>query len=449
MRFRIQNMVLAVIALAGAGCATVTPCIQMPADGKPVVVDFGDDITMRIDRVLVRDDPGRPFVVHGVVRNRSLRHWRDVTLLAKLEFQAPDADADTDASPDVTGSGGGQAAATGAMPMNLRASVKFLGPGDTAMELEAGCVGQPRDCMFKGLRLGQGWQMEMKYDAQAALKDGTCRTLTGVSLPRRARGHYPLRPRLVLLGPEAAETGRLTVVPAEAGLEAPAKDASPKIEPSKNSPPKDEQPELEPSKAAPANEAWALMYDGHFEDEHVDVNLYFSVDEFHLSIQNRSAQTIRIDWDGLVWVDPEGYAMPLVRSSLQPGAARAAATPAVIPSHARVKVALMRDDGRLPTPDRPRHSQPRYPFVAHGPSGEAQVGQILGIYLPVTVGETPHPLDLRFRIEALLPTKGGMRQPRRKHTPGSSKREQEKAGSQPAPKAESNEGTDAPSPSHE
>ena len=399
MGFRFHYVGLACWALLAAGCATVTPCIQMPADGKPVVVNFGDDLTMRIDGFRVYDDSSRPVRVYGVVQNHADRGWRDLRLEAQLDFH-PIREAET---PDTTAVGGkkrreidaeiarfwgqpthhhpspAKLAATGTpgpAVLKVTASQELLDTKEGWMETGTLCEATPSSCPWYRNPVGPRVTMEMKYSVPREMRDGICRRLVEVQSARRLSGTYSVGFWLLLLSPKVGD-----------GI--PAESAS------------GQRPEGNRAGSGHSNDRDRGRYQGSYEDELVFVKAGFGGDKLHLFLQNLSDQALLVNWKRLVWVNFEGYAVQLERAST-PIPSSFPAAPDLIPAGAKVKVTLVQDEGQK-LPGGGRGASRPLPFIPAGPNGETILDQTFGLHLPITIGDKPHPLELRFRIKALLP----------------------------------------------
>jgi hypothetical protein len=358
MRFRFQNMALAVVALAGAGCATA-PCIVAPAGSEPVGIEFGDGIALSIDglrthfeedngialsidAVQTRLEENKPILVFGRLENHGRRRWDTLTLEADLTL-AP--------VPDETTMEAIEANDANTATVRISARVYHMADSIYGLGKSPWCLNGGRIEMCRVFS-ANARRMPVELRPDDRLKDGICRRVVSgkvVSL----KGEYWLRAHF-------------------------ARVPQPPIDPTP------------PSVPGVLGDGWVPNI--YNEDEHALVALEVGYPELMMVLENRSLEPMHVDWKSIAWVDSDGAAMPLHLSL-------ADSLPGVIPPGAHVNAAMTKVLGR-PFFKRTRMAGGFIP-IPFGPEGEAVLGQTFGIHIPLAIGDKPHPLYLRFRVQAL------------------------------------------------
>lgn len=339
-------MGLVLVGLLATGCAAV-PCIVTPSDQAPVVVEFGDGITLRVDEVWVDDAGKGTLMAAGVLESQTERRWRRLKLEADL-LLAPVADEHSQANGPIE-----------AMPLRMSVSSDHLFKGVYSVGGWARCAWRDTAdaCLIFGGREGN---LHPAIQPDRRLNDGICRRLVDAKVGALA-GKYALQAHLVPVPRPAVDLAPPTV-PGVLGVRQ-------------------------------RSSASHRVFNAWHSDDQVMVALGVGHGSLVMVLHNLGAEPLRVGWGAVVWVGFDGAAVPLQVS-------KPSDLPAFVPAGAHLNVILHKAPGLFGWGGE-GHVTGGPLLIPPGPEGEASLGQTFGIHLPLTVGDAPHPLDLRYRVQAL------------------------------------------------
>lgn len=134
---------------------------------------------------------------------------------------------------------------------------------------------------------------------------------------------------------------------------------------------------------------------GVFADEFVEVRVTVEA-RVQLSLHNKTEHPIRIDWNEVMFVEPNGTAVKVLHEGVRLADKNNAGPPTTVPPMARLEDSLVPSDRVVWSDLLDRWEE--NPLFPSGESAAALDGKEFGLFLPIKVGDKTQNYSFRFRI---------------------------------------------------
>ena len=145
----------------------------------------------------------------------------------------------------------------------------------------------------------------------------------------------------------------------------------------------------------------------HYEDEHVSMDWQISTAAFYFTLQNKTNQTIKINWEDIAYSNSNGTVSRMIHKEIPLGNARMPQVPISIPRNSQWKDYLIPVESIYLEDEEDKTYNVKRLFFAEVSTkrdrefekAQEQIGQTVSIQIPVIINGTQHNYVFTFNIK--------------------------------------------------